>query len=148
MQRFFCAEAPLLVGDSSLVGVYRCDYCHEPFAQLGRFQILVSNDDCTQFVPGKGNFCTPECAAGHNTYKSRDAGSDACKNRHALLERRYGRRIACAPMPRVLRSGTVRRAAWLTQCREQLEHEERIVAERELYVEKLDLCDARQFVKQ
>ncbi len=145
MQRFFHHEPPLAVGDSSLSGVYRCNYCREPFAQLGRFQILVSSNDGTQLVAGPGNFCTLECAAAHNAFKSRDVGSDACKNRHALLERRHGRRIAHAPLPGVMRE--TKRAVWLPACREQLEDDERMLADRELVVEKLDLTDVSRFVK-
>lgn len=144
MERFFGAVAapPVLrVNDSSLVGPHTCPYCSESFAQLGRFQILVPNDAQTALV-ARGDFCTPECAAAANMRRSRDAGTDACANRHALLERRHGRRIVAAP-------GAARgtRAAWLRVCREQLDEEEARMAERELYVEKIDLRRATEYIK-
>jgi hypothetical protein len=136
MQRFFQqpipGTQPIAIGASSLVGSFKCSYCLEPHAQLDRFQLLVLGDS----IIGKGSFCTPECAAAWNRYKSRAHNNiDA---QHQLLVRRHGRAIYLAPPPSALREWP--RERWLPECRAMLANEaDREIAARELVVERLDL---------
>jgi hypothetical protein len=126
-----------------LSGEYSCCYCREQCASDCRFHIFVSNDAKTQMVPAGpvGNplyFCTPECACGYNKYMSRDPMSESCGNRHRLLEKRYGRRIVCAPPPQLLaqravpRKNGIERNVWLEECRRELSREEQYVAWQEM----------------
>jgi hypothetical protein len=108
-----------------LVGEHRCDYCREPYAEYGRF---TNEDDETH------SFCLPECAAAHNRYYSRDGYSDAMRARHATLERRCGRTIACAPPPQNIDPGRVNRADWLPHCRASLCEADAEIARAELLV--------------
>lgn len=123
------------VGDSSLVGIYSCNYCGKPCAQLERFQIFASSNDCSKLV-GAGNFCLPECAAAHNLYCSSTQNEHAA-NRHQLLERVYGRKIIAAPHKNKM--AVVDRGAWIFTCRARLTDDEKEVAERELFVQQVDL---------
>lgn len=127
MERLFgmaAAAEVLNVGDDALRGRYQCDYCREPYAQLGRFQ-------------GWGrNFCTPECHAGFSRYCRQGS--------HVTLEAQYGRRILLPPSPMELlrRIGTERgasRAHWLAACCEQLDEEEMKVVGRERVVQSVDV---------
>lgn len=140
MQKFFSSSAApssihVEVGDSSLVGIYSCNYCGKSCAQLNRFQIYASSTDCTKLV-GAGNFCLPECAAAHNLYCS-STQNDHVANRHQLLERVYQRKIIAAPHK--CKMAQQDRFAWILSCRLTLTAEDKEIADRELLVRQVDL---------
>lgn len=133
MERLFgkAATAEVLnVGGDALRGRNQCDYCHEPYAQRGRFQ-------------GWGrNFCTPECQAGFSRYCH--GNKEEITARHDILESTHGRRILLPPSPMELlrRVGSERgasRADWLSACYEQLEEEEMKIVWRERVVQSVDV---------
>ncbi|MBX9636407.1 MAG: hypothetical protein K2Q45_02510 [Nitrosomonas sp.] len=113
-------------GDSSLVGVFTCNYCKRKCAEHGRFQVFA--DD--RFV-GEKNFCLPECAAAFNLYKS---NAEEAQTRHYLLERFYKRRIIAAPHEHALK--TIDRGAWILKCRASLTPAEMAIADMELVVQQ------------
>lgn len=142
MQKLFSAfSAPptihVEVGDSSLIGIYSCNYCGKPCAQRERFQIFASSNDCSKLI-GAGNFCLPECAAAHNLYCS-STHNEHVENRHQLLERVYGRTIVAAPHKSKMAAALVEREAWIVTCRAKLTAEEREISEQELFVQQVDL---------
>jgi hypothetical protein len=59
------------------------------------------------------------------------------QERHALLELRYKRRIQCAPAKKQIVQHKITRDMWISVCREQLDEEERVVAQREMVVPPL-----------
>lgn len=109
-------------GTSSLIGEYNCNYCSEACAQEGRFYVLVPNDKHTA-LDRKGSFCTPECAAAYNAYRS-SGEREHIANRHVLLEREFCRTIVSAPPPMFLwrfnRKSGLQRQTWLADCRRNL----------------------------
>lgn len=111
------------VGDSSLEGVYSCDYCLQSCAQRNRFRMFDS-----------GSFCSPECAAANIAYSKERLDAKQVQKLHNLLQSQYRRRIFAAPPPHVLNS--LKRNVWIYKCRELLTQEERIVADAELVVQK------------
>ena len=101
----------------SLEGKYQCQWCRGPHAQYGRFAVFVPNQQQTR-LEKKGTFCTPECAAARNKYYSQDPESQACKNRHQLIQNACGRRVKPAPPKKVLMK--MSRDQWLSQARRDL----------------------------
>lgn len=144
MKKFYAERivAPIEVGGLFLQGEFFCDYCEEEYAQQNRFQILVPDNQQKHLI-GKGSFCTPECCAAYNNYLSKNTNSDECKNRHTVLEQRYGRKIVCAPPPRLLykydKANGLMRSVWLRGCREQLQGDDIETARKELYIQKKDI---------
>ncbi len=137
MQKYFSSDfsssplppPPPLV--SSLEGPHVCDYCGGKHAQQFRFQILVPDQQQRELV-GKGSFCTPECAAAHNRYKSINANTDQCAARHQLIERQNGRRVVSAPPLKQL--SHLSRNQWIQECRLSLTKEEIEIALTEMVV--------------
>jgi len=115
MRRLFrsghVGEADVELGTSSLEGDYRCAYCGQPFARLGRF------------VAHGAHCCTVECVAAYTRHRLHGTQDD-----HDALEQRYGRRVVCAPADTRLAA----RQEWLIECRAQLDDDERRVADREM----------------
>lgn len=99
--------------------VYQCDYCG--------FQECPSEDHF-QFE-GRGTFCSPECEAGYSAYRAGGAGNVICAQRHAAIEAKYGRRVICAPPPKVL--SKMKRSDWLALCRQELSPQDRAKIDRE-----------------
>ncbi len=110
-----------------------CEYCKEQIGQY-KFSIFVADEKCTKTIP-VGSFCLPECGAGHNEHCSLDSGSDACKMRHRLMEKRYGRSIKSAPPPKLLYANNqetgLKRRQWITQCRSGLCEDDLEIANKE-----------------
>jgi len=116
----------------SLEGPFECGYCSGPYAQWGRFGIPVSNATMTG-IEFAGSFCTPECCAAHNKYRSADVGTDACVKRHQLIETTYGRTVVPAPPKKVIMLQRVTRDQWLPRVRLGLRPEEnRLIQEQEM----------------
>ena len=133
-------QSPLLVGQSSLMGEFTCQWCREPYAQYGRFAIPTANDTRTDIVWNL-SFCLPECAAAHNAYQSTNPASMECHSRHQLIEKRYGRPIHPAPTKRELVIQKLERVNWLPQTRRDLNLNPPSleIAEKELWVQTLVL---------
>ena len=129
-------EAPML-GSSSLVGPYTCDYrkCSGAYAQLGRFQAFSLSHG--EQIVARAFVCSPECGAAYNRYvlSASDPESDSARARHRLLEKIYGRHIVPAPAPH--RAADCDRLEWLQVCRAGLSVADAEIAERELVVEGL-----------
>jgi hypothetical protein len=144
MERLFgpaAAAEKCSVGDASLQGRYQCDYCREPYAQRGRFQVPVrSSSDAAAAVSWTHSFCTPECAAGYGH------ASLSSRYDHALLEQRHSRRIQYAPPPAALRRG-LWRSEWLLVCRAQLDEAEMRAVEMEMVVQHVDVERMTQYKK-
>jgi len=122
----YAPQTPL----NSLEGLYDCQWCGEPHAQWRRFGIPVPSNDRTHIVY-KGSFCTPECCAAGNKYRSLNAGTDECAARHILIEQCYERRVKAAPPKTVLLRMT--REQWLPQTRNRLTKDElHIIMSREM----------------
>lgn len=136
------------IGSSSLVGYHYCNYCEEPCAQEGRFYILVPNKQQNGFDK-KGSFCTPECAAGYNSYLSSVTSSeDHIRARHLLIEREFGRTVRAAPPPKYLKrynkkDGYYRRD-WLQNCRHNLSQSAIEAVKKEMIVNEETPVDRRR----
>lgn len=124
--------------------VQKCAYCKEAFKEAGRFTIFCNRQNETEPLRSQQDdddsvlsFCLPECACAYNYYMSQDPDGDHCQKRHLLMEQVYGRRIKNAPPRNMLstyiQEGTgISRRTWLKMCRNNLNAEDKKVAEEEL----------------
>jgi hypothetical protein len=144
MQKFFVgnvqAGGQVSVGDSSLVGPYECQYCGEPCAQYGRFQIYLRAPDLYPRV-GKLNFCLPECALTYLIRKISTIGTDDKAYMAYKIREVAGRSVYEAPIPGRLykydRRNGLKREQWLSVARKDLTPAEMDVANQELVVQSL-----------
>jgi hypothetical protein len=149
MQRFFEGNVRDITprpvpGSSFYVGMFDCAHCHEPCAQEHRFQVLACDPNSQPgTLVGRGSFCSAECAAGYNKWRSKDPASTECAARHTLLEKCHGRTIVPAPPPRTLRfyvgDAGLSRVEWMAMCRARLSRDEAALAEAESIVQRADV---------
>lgn len=141
MQKFFSANldpssSKIIVGESSLSGMYACNYCGEACAQLARFQVWTKSGE-------KGNFCVPECAVAYIVHKCVQFTPEEKTLMKNMVEQKAKRPVSEAPPPSALfrynKINGFKREYWLDICRQSLNADYTETATKELFIQKLDL---------
>ncbi len=152
MQKFFQANlgppsSKIVIGESSLSGMYACNYCGEACAQLARFQVWVTQNK--EWL-GKGSFCTPECSMAYVTHRCSNVEQVDIARMKMMIEKKARRLVNEAPPPSALfrynKVNGLKREQWLCACRSGLDEQQGHVADRELFIQKLD-TDAETVTK-
>lgn len=120
-------------------GSYQCDWCRGTHAEYGRFYVPAPDSNSLQIFK-RGTFCTWECAAAYNRYRSNQLSQQHILHRHQLIQQIAGRTVRVAPPQKRLRGvNALSRNQWIQEARVNLTVQEQNIAAnetRENYTER------------